>query len=120
MDAALGVDLAVPFVQRTAPARLALFAPQQFVRRLSAARPVRAPRLRRAKGVFSLTGSGIGGAIARVNLSQLKPFLCVCSLLAMTTSILAAGDSRCYELRTYTAAPGKLDELHARFRNHTC
>jgi hypothetical protein len=28
-------------------------------------------------------------------------------------------DSRCFELRTYTAAPGKLEELHARFRNHT-
>jgi hypothetical protein len=28
-------------------------------------------------------------------------------------------DSRCYELRTYYAAPGKLEELHARFRNHT-
>src|SRR5262245_20136075 len=30
-----------------------------------------------------------------------------------------AKDSRCYELRTYVAAPGKLEELHARFRNHT-
>lgn|SRR5262249_29731199 len=30
-----------------------------------------------------------------------------------------AKDSRCYEIRTYTAAPGKLEELHARFRNHT-
>jgi hypothetical protein len=29
-------------------------------------------------------------------------------------------DSRCYEMRTYYAAPGKLDELHARFRDHTC
>jgi NIPSNAP len=28
-------------------------------------------------------------------------------------------DSRCYEIRTYTAAPGKLEALHARFRNHT-
>jgi len=28
-------------------------------------------------------------------------------------------DSRCYELRTYYAAPGKLEELHARFRDHT-
>jgi hypothetical protein len=28
--------------------------------------------------------------------------------------------ARCYELRTYYAAPGKLDELNARFRNHTC
>lgn len=26
---------------------------------------------------------------------------------------------RLYELRTYTAAPGKLPELHARFRDHT-
>lgn len=31
-----------------------------------------------------------------------------------------AKDSRCYEMRVYYAAPGKLDELHARFRNHTC
>lgn len=31
---------------------------------------------------------------------------------------LAAG-ARVYELRTYTAHPGKLDALHARFRNHT-
>lgn len=30
-----------------------------------------------------------------------------------------AKDSRCFELRTYYAAPGKLEELHARFRNHT-
>ena len=28
-------------------------------------------------------------------------------------------DSRCFEIRTYRAAPGKLEELHARFRNHT-
>jgi hypothetical protein len=31
-----------------------------------------------------------------------------------------ARDSRCFELRTYTAAPGKLDALNARFRDHTC
>ena len=30
-----------------------------------------------------------------------------------------AKTSRCFELRTYYAAPGKLEELHARFRNHT-
>lgn len=28
-------------------------------------------------------------------------------------------DGRLYELRTYYAAPGKLDALHARFRDHT-
>lgn len=27
--------------------------------------------------------------------------------------------SQVFELRTYTAAPGKLEELNARFRNHT-
>ena len=30
-----------------------------------------------------------------------------------------AKDSRCFELRTYYAAPGRLEDLHARFRNHT-
>lgn len=28
-------------------------------------------------------------------------------------------DTRVFELRTYTAAPGKLDALNARFRDHT-
>lgn len=28
-------------------------------------------------------------------------------------------DTRIFELRTYTAAPGKLEALHARFRDHT-
>src|ERR1043165_2758483 len=31
----------------------------------------------------------------------------------------APGENRCYELRTYYAAPGKLDALNARFRDHT-
>lgn len=31
----------------------------------------------------------------------------------------AADGGRIYELRVYTAAPGKLDALHARFRDHT-
>lgn len=30
-----------------------------------------------------------------------------------------AADTRCYEMRIYHAAPGKLDDLHQRFRNHT-
>lgn len=32
----------------------------------------------------------------------------------------AAEDTRCFELRIYHATPGKLDALHARFRDHTC
>ena len=31
-----------------------------------------------------------------------------------------AKDTRCYEMRVYTANEGKLDELNARFKNHTC
>jgi len=30
-----------------------------------------------------------------------------------------AKDSRCFEMRTYYAAPGKLADLNARFRDHT-
>jgi hypothetical protein len=30
-----------------------------------------------------------------------------------------SADVRCFELRIYTAHPGKLDALHARFRDHT-
>lgn len=47
--------------------------------------------------------------------------------LSLIAAVLTSGvvysaetDSRCYELRTYTAPPGKLDALLARFRDHTC
>ena len=33
--------------------------------------------------------------------------------------VVSAQSARVYELRTYTAPDGKLEELHARFRNHT-
>ena len=35
------------------------------------------------------------------------------------TSTSAAQDGKVYELRIYTATPGNLDNLHARFRDHT-
>ena len=39
---------------------------------------------------------------------------------AITQGTLSAQPAgRVFELRTYTAPDGKLDELHARFRNHT-
>ncbi len=41
------------------------------------------------------------------------------SALSFGPTALAAPDTRCFEMRTYYAAPGKLEELHARFRNHT-
>ena len=37
----------------------------------------------------------------------------------MAATVLAA-DTRCYELRIYTAAEGKLAAVNARFRDHTC
>src|SRR6185369_9726915 len=39
---------------------------------------------------------------------------------AVPASPSIAKDSRCFELRTYYAAPGKLEALNARFRDHTC
>lgn len=39
--------------------------------------------------------------------------------LAMLTTAAFAADTRVFEMRTYYAAPGKLDALNARFRNHT-
>lgn len=58
----------------------------------------------------------------------MKPLLLIGVLFGMLACASAADpaaspsvakDSRCFELRTYYAAPGKLEELHARFRDHT-
>ncbi|MDA0689597.1 MAG: NIPSNAP family protein [Proteobacteria bacterium] len=50
----------------------------------------------------------------------------VIPLLALTVGFgagflaqLSAQGQKVFELRTYTATPGNLDNLHARFRNHT-
>ena len=40
-------------------------------------------------------------------------------LLAMSPFLATAADTLVYEMRTYYAAPGKLDDLNARFRDHT-
>ena len=53
---------------------------------------------------------------------RLLPVLALAPLLSMTTPADArkpAADTRYYEMRVYYAAPGKLDALHARFRDHT-
>ena len=52
------------------------------------------------------------------------------TFVSLCCAIIAAGfvgcatarnnsDTRCFELRTYYSPPGKLDDLHARFRDHT-
>ena len=56
-----------------------------------------------------------------------KLFLLLGVLLGLTFTVAAedaaspslAKNSRCFEMRTYYAAPGKLEALHARFRDHT-
>ena len=40
------------------------------------------------------------------------------AIFAPVATVHAAGN-RVFEMRTYTAAPGKLDALNARFRDHT-
>jgi hypothetical protein len=52
----------------------------------------------------------------KTKMMMLSVFLMVCQGVACA----AEPDSRCYELRIYYAAPGKLDALEARFREHTC
>src|SRR5436309_2928544 len=49
----------------------------------------------------------------------MKPLITALLALLMTMTIARAADTRCYEMRAYYAAPGKLDALNARFRNHT-
>src|SRR5271170_5264700 len=39
--------------------------------------------------------------------------------LGKTTTASASSTGRVFEIRTYTAEPGKLEALHARFRDHT-
>ena len=41
------------------------------------------------------------------------------SRMAQSGGNSVAKDSRVFEMRTYYAAPGKLEDLQARFRNHT-
>jgi len=51
----------------------------------------------------------------------MKTILLSACLVAMTATAFAAErDTRVFELRTYYAAPGKLEALNARFRDHTC
>jgi hypothetical protein len=51
-----------------------------------------------------------------------RQFISTTVTAAAAATSLHAADGKavpCYEFRTYTAAEGKLDALHARFRNHT-
>lgn len=49
----------------------------------------------------------------------LLTFLATATFAADSASPSLAPDSRCFEMRTYFVPPGKLEALHARFRDHT-
>ena len=56
---------------------------------------------------------------------KIAALLCLLLVLAMGALVAEpaagapAGSGRVFELRTYTASPGKLEALNARFRDHT-
>jgi NIPSNAP len=57
---------------------------------------------------------------------EYRSLLCLVTTLVAVFTLVAepapaapAAGGRVFELRTYTASPGKLDALNARFRNHT-
>jgi hypothetical protein len=58
--------------------------------------------------------------ILSLALSLLTFTLSAADTNAAPVSPSVAKDSRCFELRTYTAAPGKFEALNKRFRDHTC
>lgn len=52
---------------------------------------------------------------------RMKGFLTVSIMLGLAAAAASAGEAekRVFELRTYYAPAGRLDDLHARFRDHT-
>ena len=59
----------------------------------------------------------MASVIASAQTAQTPPAQPPQPTIAPSPSLVKNG--KCYEIRTYIAAPGKLEELHARFRNHT-
>jgi len=49
----------------------------------------------------------------------MKTLLSLLALLLAASITASAADTRCFEMRVYYAPEGKLDALHARFRDHT-
>ena len=47
-------------------------------------------------------------------------FALVIAVTVFSSGSANAADTRCYEMRIYHAAAGKLDALNSRFRDHTC
>jgi hypothetical protein len=70
--------------------------------------------------------NGVSSVNKLIKLFALAAILSVASVIAsaqnaptIAPSPSLIKDGKCYELRTYYAAPGKLEDLHKRFRDHT-
>src|SRR6266446_3055591 len=73
-----------------------------------------------ASAVSSLDSSSRSLTIGTMRIQILAVLASVFLLPSLQEARAADKDERVYELRTYYAAPGKLDALNARFRDHTC
>ena len=71
----------------------------------------------RTRWIDSMTRRGEAGS-AHPMRNTLR-LLIVTGLAMLLPALRAADEARVYELRTYTATPGNLDKLLARFRDHT-
>jgi NIPSNAP len=70
----------------------------------------------------SAGGRKLSGCRSSVHLSPMKSALLLPLAMTLSTTLTASAadkDTRVFEMRTYYAAPGKLDALHSRFRDHT-
>ena len=72
-----------------------------------------------ASAVSSLDSSSRSLTIGTMRIQILAVLASVFLLPSLQEARAADKDERVYELRTYYAAPGKLDALNARFRDHT-
>jgi hypothetical protein len=70
--------------------------------------------------LFALAGwLALGSLTALAQTNNPAPAPAPAAQMTFAPSPSLVQDARYYEIRTYYAAPGKLEDLHARFRNHT-
>jgi hypothetical protein len=73
---------------------------------------------------FSMSSHFLDGEVAMKVFAWITlPVVCAVAWMAFAESPARGDrklDNRFFELRTYYAAPGKMADLHTRFRDHTC
>lgn len=85
---------------------------------MESGRDARAPAV--CCGAFSFDTPMVSRWHTANNITMTMKTLLAFLTALLTLNLLAADTAQpCYEMRVYYAAPGKLDDLNARFRNHT-